>query len=252
MTFLVGSILGCGVIGVNPAHAVTFGTNIIVNPGAEAGASSATGDVVSVPGWTTTGNFTVVPYGAAGFPTPPIFTPTVGSVGSNFFAGGPNNNVSSASQTIDLSSIAGFIDSPFGVKLDLSATFGSFPEKDYPSLEIATFDANGRPRNSFPLKIEPSVNGGNGVSVGSTNLGNNKFSLVGFGLSSGTRSVVVTLRMIRDTVGSSYNNSYADNLSLVLTNNTPATAVPEPSAVPGVLIGGALVVGAMKKRRQKL
>jgi hypothetical protein len=248
MTFLVGSILGCGVIGVNPAHAVTFGTNLIVNPGAEAGAGSATGDVVPVPGWTTTGNFTVVPYGAVGFPIPP--TSLIGSVGNNFFAGGPNNDVSSASQTIDLSSIAEVIDagdirSASRVLYDLSASFGSFPEKDYPSIEVASYNASGQ--EIFTTKF-PVPEGVRGIfSVGATNF----FS--GSGLLPGTRSIIVTLRMTRDTVGSSYNNAYADNLSLVLRDNTNrATNIPEPSAISGILVGGALVVGVMKKRRQKL
>ncbi|WP_310483465.1 PEP-CTERM sorting domain-containing protein [Chamaesiphon sp. VAR_48_metabat_403] len=245
-------MLGWGVIGVNPAQAITFGTNIIVNPGAEAGAGSATGDVVSVPGWTTTGNFTVVPYGAAGFPERNSDAIVAGiglsSLGNNFFAGGPNNNVSSASQTIDLSSIAEVIDSPSGVGFVLSATFGHFPEKDYPSLEIDYFDANGQPIFFGLLtgKIGPTIDQRGNIGVGS-----NKFSLFS-GFRPGTRSAIVTLRMTRDTVGSSYNNAYADNLSLVLTDRTPATAVPEPSAVPGILVGGALVVGVMKKRRQKL
>jgi hypothetical protein len=48
-----------------------------------------------------------------------------------------------------------------------------------------------------------------------------------------------------------YNASFTDNLSLVLTDAAPATDVPEPSEVPGLLIGGALVIGAIKKRQQK-
>jgi len=42
-----------------------FEANLIVNSGAEAGTGSASGfDVLSVPGWTTIGSFTVVQYGA--------------------------------------------------------------------------------------------------------------------------------------------------------------------------------------------
>jgi hypothetical protein len=245
-------MLGCGVIGVNPAHAVTFGTNIIVNPGSEAGAGSTTGGVVPVPGWTTTGNFTVVPYGAAGFPAripdANIAGLGLGSLGNNFFAGGPNNNVSSASQTIDLSSIAGVIDLSSGVLFTLSGNFGSFPDKDYPFLEVDTFDARGRESGIGTTRV--GFVGPLESLRGNVNLGNGTFGVSG-SIFPNTRSIVVTLRMTRDTVGSSYNNAYADNLSLVLIDRTPATAVPEPSAIPGVLIGGALVVGVMKKRRQK-
>ncbi|MEP6871983.1 MAG: hypothetical protein ABI939_09055, partial [Anaerolineaceae bacterium] len=48
----------------------TLGANLILNPGAEEGAGSASGnDVLAVPRWTTVGNATVVQYGAPGFPT---------------------------------------------------------------------------------------------------------------------------------------------------------------------------------------
>ncbi|WP_295621142.1 PEP-CTERM sorting domain-containing protein [Chamaesiphon sp. GL140_3_metabinner_50] len=66
----------------------------------------------------------------------------------------------------------------------------------------------------------------------------------------GTRRISVQLAMIGTGL---FNDAYADNLSLVLTDtNATATSVPEPSAILGVLIGGALVVGAMKKRRKNL
>jgi hypothetical protein len=66
----------------------------------------------------------------------------------------------------------------------------------------------------------------------------------------GTRSILLTLGMLRAVV--SYNDGYADNLSLVLNNNTPVTSVPEPSSIPGILVGGALVVSVVRKRKQKL
>ncbi|WP_310426204.1 PEP-CTERM sorting domain-containing protein [Chamaesiphon sp. VAR_48_metabat_135_sub] len=67
----------------------------------------------------------------------------------------------------------------------------------------------------------------------------------------GTRSIYTELLMVGPNTG--YNDTYADNLSLILTDiNATATSVPEPSEIPGVLIGGALVVGAIKQRKQKL
>jgi hypothetical protein len=193
----------------------------------------------------------VVPYGAAGFPSRPSNATVeflgIGSVGNNFFAGGANNDFSSASQSIDLSSIAEVIDAGNAL-FRLSASFGSFPEKDYPLFEMSYYDANGQALfgGLLTAKIQPDID-----TRGRLVVGNNSGSIIS-GFARGTRSIVLTLKMTRDTVGSSYNNAYADNLSLVLTDRTPATAVPEPSAVPGVLIGGALVVGVMKKRRQKL
>src|SRR5271166_4449209 len=83
-------------VGAGAALAVPlFGTNLIVNGNAEAGTGSASGnDIESVPGWSTVGNFTVVQYGAAGFPS--STSPGPANRGSNFFAGGPNNAGSSA------------------------------------------------------------------------------------------------------------------------------------------------------------
>ncbi len=46
-------------------------------------------------------------------------------------------------------------------------------------------------------------------------------------------------------------NTGIDNLRTGSANAT-ATSVPEPSAVPGLLLGSALVVGVLRKRKQKL
>ncbi len=64
---------------------------------------SSDGGVVPVPGWTTTGTFTVVQYGASGFPPPRA------DGGANFFAGGPASP-SSAQQSIDLRSARKAVD----------------------------------------------------------------------------------------------------------------------------------------------
>ena len=45
---------------------IVLNQNAIVNPGTELGAGSADGnDILSIPGWITTGNFTSVQYGAS-------------------------------------------------------------------------------------------------------------------------------------------------------------------------------------------
>ncbi len=51
---------------------------------------------VSIPHWRTTSNFTLVPYGASGFPTKNESLKFMGGV--IFFAGGPDNSSSRASQ----------------------------------------------------------------------------------------------------------------------------------------------------------
>ena len=56
-------------VACTPAAHAQFAANLIVNPDAEAGIGSPTGDVVAVPGWLTTGNFTAAQYSAPGSPT---------------------------------------------------------------------------------------------------------------------------------------------------------------------------------------
>jgi len=78
-----------------PATSVASpGTNLLLNPGAEAGDATATGyDAVTIPGWQVAlGLPTVVHYGDLGFPGP--LTPGAPERGSNFFAGGAGGTAS--------------------------------------------------------------------------------------------------------------------------------------------------------------
>jgi hypothetical protein len=229
---LVGSILGLGLVGVNPAGAVTFGTNLIINGDAEANIGTP------VSGWTNSvGTVTAIPYGTPGFPS----TTTSGPVnrGNNFFSGG-TSSISVVNYSIDVSANFGVIDTG-STRYTLSAflggtTFGNVTrfrilfDRPDPSLlnPFVRYDTPAAPFN-FPGLFEQSTSGS--VPIG-------------------TRSIIAQLEMIGPNLA---NDTYADNLSLVLTDiNATATSVPEPSAVPGILIGGALVVGAMKKRRKNL
>ena len=229
---LIGSILGLGLVGVNPAGAVTFGTNLIINGDAEANIGTP------VSGWqVNVGTITAIPYGTAGFPS----TTTSGPVnrGNNFFAGG-TSNISVITSSIDVSANSGVIDTG-NARYTLSAflggtTFGNianfriiFDRPDTSLLNPAVrYDTPAAPFN-LPGLFEQSTSGS--VPIG-------------------TRSILTQLSLTGPPLA---NDTYADNLSLVLTDiNATATSVPEPSAVPGVLIGGALCAYVIKKRRQKL
>src|SRR5689334_20032230 len=110
--------------------AVTLGVNAIVNPGAESNTGSASGnDVIKPTGWTTSGNATVVKYGASGFPA--STSPGPSSRGSNFFAGGPVGSVVNADlfQTLDVSSFASQIDAAH-IKFALGAFLGGFSSQN--------------------------------------------------------------------------------------------------------------------------
>ena len=66
----------------------------------------------------------------------------------------------------------------------------------------------------------------------------------------GTRTILVELNMIR--FSGFYNDGYADNLSLVLTNTTPPpTSVPEPSSTLSLLALGTIGAASTLNRKQK-
>jgi hypothetical protein len=110
-----------------PADAL-FGKNLVVNGDAEADTGApSNSQIVKPAGWTTTGQFTAVQYGASGgFPDKTAVGPA--DRGKNFFAGG-NVAVSTASQTIDLSTGASAIDAG-GVTFVLSGWLGGYSNQD--------------------------------------------------------------------------------------------------------------------------
>jgi len=203
-----GAVLG--LVATNDAAGQSsFSVNLIVNGDAEAGVGSSSGfDVVVVPGWTTSGNFTVVVYGApGGFPT--ATDPGPSDRGRNFFAGGPNNASSSASQIIDVSDGAAAIDAG-AVTVTLSGFLGGFANQNDNAVLTPTF------KNS------------NGVSLGSSSIGPvtaaNRANATGLlsrssngAVPAGTREIAVVLQMTR-TAGA-YNDGFAGNLSLTLTSS---------------------------------
>jgi uncharacterized protein (TIGR03437 family) len=102
---IVGAILAASA----PAGAQLWDKNLVVNGDAErgTGVTSRSAPVVKdIPGWTTTGNFTLMQYGY-GFTTD---NRNMSSEGKQYFAGGPNGGPATAKQTIDLSSGATEID----------------------------------------------------------------------------------------------------------------------------------------------
>ena len=101
-----------------------LGTNLIVNGNAESGpAGTATTLAANIPGWTTTGDANVLPYGLTGLvlltdPAPPDH-------GFQYFvAGGPHGTNAVLTQSIDVSSAASTINGG-SVKYVASAYLGS-------------------------------------------------------------------------------------------------------------------------------
>ncbi|WP_310425305.1 PEP-CTERM sorting domain-containing protein [Chamaesiphon sp. VAR_48_metabat_135_sub] len=243
---LMASIIGTGIVGINSALAVTLGTNTIVNGDAESPVDPVTGQIA---GWTTNSDFRVVGYGTTSTVPGTIFPQTTdpGPVnrGNNFFYGGPEWRNTAVSQQIDVSTLSSIIDAGHA-QSDLSAFFGGSPGQ----LDIAY----------LRVIFNSEVIGGTAQTLGGYELGDSSVTMPGLfeknnvGLVPiGTRSISVNLFSRGFPGYSGFASGYFDNISLVLTDTTaPAASVPEPAAVPGLLIGGAVVFYAIKKRQAKL
>ncbi len=235
--------MGLSLIGANPAGAVTFGTNLIVNGDAESGIGSP-GNYYTVPGWTTVNSFTALSYSnGGGYPT--ATDPGPVNRGNVFFTGGLDGS-SSGSQIISL--LPGFSEIDAGnVSFGLSAFLGGyFDQEDNATLSAVFRNGSGTGLGTFSIGPVLAADRNNLTGL----LARSTTGVV----PTGTRDILVTLTMSR--LAGAVNDGYADNLSLVLTNNTitpptATTSVPEPSAIPGILVGGAFVVGVARKRKQK-
>jgi hypothetical protein len=206
----VAALLGALVLSTADASGALaadfYGTNLVVNGNADAAAGAPnSGTIVKPLGWTTTGQFTAVKYGAAGgFPNKT--TPGPADRGANFFAGG-NVPVSTATQTISLATGAADIDKG-GVTYVLSAWLGGYEAQD------------------DNAKIMLIFKGADGASIAQTQLGpvlaadrkrvtSFLFKKTSDTVPKGARSATITLTMTR--ASGSYNDGEADDVSLILT-----------------------------------
>jgi uncharacterized protein (TIGR03437 family) len=202
----------------SPAQSQTLNRNLVQNPGAEDGpaAQSFTDPQVSgIPGWTTTGGFSVAAYGGGDFLNTGDYLP-VGH-GAKFFYGGPGNQRSTAVQTIDLSGAASDIDAG-RVKFYLSGSLGfiagSYDTISQINLKAEFQDASGKAlltsTAAGPTEADISIAGGLLFRTAQ-----------GF-LPANVRKAKVTIDLY---TGSSGRNGYAaDNISLILTTE-PAFGV---------------------------
>ncbi len=187
-----------------------YGANLIVNGNAEEGVFSSTGaalpGALPVPGWTISSAFTVVDYkplnDTSGFPKSSDAGPPDRL--KKFFAGG-NAATSTATQQIDLTAYATDINQ-VKVTFDLSGYLGGFSsEADNATLRVDFF------KGVMPL---------GGYAIGPVTPANriNETSLLFRSVTAAvppTATVaVVTLTMTR--VSNTFNDGYADSLSLVL------------------------------------
>ena len=181
--------------------------NLIVNGNAEQGQSSPNGyDVVAeIPGWTRRGGFTVVAYGAADFPGNDTKAMVRG--GSNFFAGGPGNAGSAVTQTVSVGSNKQLIDSG-KAKARLSGYLGGYGGQDDSLIATAVFLGESGARLGTMLRLGPV-----GASARKLQTGMIAKTVTG-AVPKRTRTIRVTLSANRTS--GSYNDGYADNLSLTI------------------------------------
>ena len=194
-----------------PAHAVLPSGNVIVNGNAETGPGAInTGEVATPPGWTAVPNFTQVQYGgSAGFPT--TMDSAAISGGNNFFAGGPDGPFGDgtfASQRVDLSGAAPEIDSG-NVQATLSAQLGGFASQADEALVTISFadNANNGTQALFLQTVTPQDRG---------NVTGFRLRTSCVTLPPSTRLADVLVTAIRRSGAGTYNDGYADNVSLTL------------------------------------
>lgn len=190
--------------------------NLLQNGDAEAGAGATGNGVIPPPGWSTTGAFTAGQYGATGFPPAPP------GGGSNLFAGGPGQPVSTATQTVNVSSSAAAIDAG-QMQATLAALLGGWESQEDSATVQATFlGESGGALGSFG--IGPVTAGDRGGK--STLLPRSASAPV----PAGTRSIRIVITARRSS--GIYNDGYSDNVSLTL----------GPGAAPAPTGSGSLLL----------
>jgi hypothetical protein len=230
-----------------PAQAALPSGNVLVNGNAEAGpgATNAT-DHPTVPGWDTIPNYTAVVYGTSQFPSTAVSAANGG--GSNFFAGGPDNgfsDITAAQQQVDVSGAAPEIDQG-NVQATLSADLGGFAgQGDSASVSAIFSDSGGQSINGV-LSL-PAVTAED--RGGQTTLLHRSACTT---LTPGARDLFAQVAMQR--TDPSYNDGYADNLSVTL-STAPCPASPDaplpPPAPPqaGVNANATVVSGRILVKR---
>jgi hypothetical protein len=194
------------------------------------GATPGSSSVVAPQDWSPSGNFTVVQYGSALKRRPPVLgaLPTFPSSayaestggGTNYFAGGPDNTSSGATQVIDLQNDA--------------ALDGQIDEGE----QVATLsgDLGGSSSEPAEMMVTASFLSATGVSLGSLSIGpvsaadrNDQTVLLARSATVFVPKMTRTIDVIMNAGGGApnqYDTAFADNLSLTVAPN--ALKFPTP------------------------
>lgn len=207
---LIVAVVAAGLMIVVPALAAAarsaVAPNLVKNGGAELGQSAADSTVITtIPGWVQTGQFTVVHYGASGgFPDLTVSKAIAG--GKSFFAGGPSNPNSGATQTVNVGVRAAKIDAG-----KLNATLAGFlggysSQRDSLTVNESFLDASGQKLGALRIgPVTPVQRKSLTTLIAKSATGK---------VPTKTRSIRVALTAVR--TDGSYNDGYADNIKLTL------------------------------------
>ena len=189
-----------------------FGRNLIRNGDAEAGAGTATTAWVGAPNWFTNGPFTVVTYNApGGFPSVPTDT-VPANHGTNCFAGGLAASAT-GTERFDVSAAARLIDTG-QASFVLSGDLGGFgADLDNAQLSVAFDNALDQPTGAG--RVIGPVTAADRASLSGSHTGFLHRFAAG-SVPTGTRVIFITLAFSRFSGVGTYDDGYADNLSLVL------------------------------------
>ncbi len=187
------------------ANAAVPAGNLLANPGGEAAAGATdSATAVPIPYWTVEGNFTTVAYGSPSFPTTEESTAIGG--GSNFFAGGPSNEASAATQVVSVIPAAAEIDAG-QVSVTLAALLGGY-ESQEDSVTVTAILSNASGAQTGTVTIGP-VTAADRQSR-STMIPRSATVAV----PAGTRAI--TVRIASTRASGDYDDGYLDNVSLTL------------------------------------
>jgi hypothetical protein len=173
--------------------------------------------VVPVPGWTVSGSLTVAKWGTpGGFPA--AGDPGPEDRGLNFFSGGLGSALTTATTTVNLPASPARIDAGL-VAAELSGWLGGFgSQDDAVTLTVTFLNAAGARLDSFTIGPVLARDRGN---------------VTGLLQRSAKRIIPPTARKVEAVLSmkftaGSYNDAYADDLSLILRDGTAAAPVNLP------------------------
>ncbi len=188
---------------------VEVGRNLLSNGDAEDGPGAPDDASANpIPCWSFTPNFTSVRYGATVLVTQNQFpaADAVPNGGSNFFAGGMSSSVSMATQSIDVSPLAGLIDTGTSMAI-LSVYLGGYYNHKDNMVITATFESETQ-----------QILGALSIGPVTPQARDNTTSLLPhtstITVPVGARQVTVV--MVATRLDTLYNDGYADNVSLTI------------------------------------